>query len=423
MEEKNLKKAPLVEQLMKCIADEESVFIIYEDLVNRMKSIIAWSPKSVVGGSDADVFERVRSRVKRFSEAEKHNSLRKVLFGYVSYDAVRLWENVKDLKPYPEPWPYAEFLELENVIIYDHANSKVFIDVIDDAKLACREKRTEPLKSTPYDAMLSSDEFVDAVNKVLEYIRSGYAFQVVLSRFERFTVSGSLIGFYLALRHINPSPYMYFMRIGKKAIAGASPELLFAISNGVVETYPIAGTRPRGKTFEEDRELEEELVNSEKDKAEHLMLVDLARNDMGKICIPGSVRVEKLMYVEKYSHVQHLVSKVVGVLRKRMDFIDTLVALLPAGTVSGAPKPFAINLIEELETFKRGPYAGAVGYITSPKSGEMAIAIRSAFLYSDILRIQAGAGIVYESKPWLELEETEHKLAALKKALKLVESR
>jgi len=423
VEEKDLKSAPPIEMLIKCVADGESVFMVYEDLVNRMRSIVAWGSRSFISGSDSDAFESIRSALKRFSDSGDRNTFRRVLMGYVSYDAVRFWEKVKDLKPYPEPWPYTELFEPENIVLYDYVGGKVFLDVVDDAKLLCRDNVVEPLKASPYDTMLSGEEFMEAVNRVLELIRSGYAFQIVLSRFERYTISGSLISFYHILRRVSPSPYMYFLKFGKRAIAGASPELLFAINNGVVETYPIAGTRPRGKTTDEDRRLEEELVNSVKDRAEHLMLVDLARNDLGKVSVPGSVRVEKLMYVEKYSHVQHLVSKVVGVLKKRIDFVDVLASLLPAGTVSGAPKPFAMNAIEELEQFKRGPYAGAVGYIESPRKGEMAIAIRSAFLYNDILRIQAGAGIVYDSKPHLELEETEHKLSALKEALKLARTR
>jgi anthranilate synthase component 1 len=422
VEEKSLKNAPPVERLIKCVADEEKVFMVYEDLASRMRSIVAWGLRSFISGSDSETFENIRSTLKKFSDSGDRSPFRRVLMGYVSYDAVRLWEKVKDLKPYPEPWPYTELFEPENIVLYDYTDNKVYLDVVDDAKLMCRDKVVEPLKASPYDTMLSGEEFIEVVNKVLGFIRRGYAFQIVLSRFERYTVSGSPTGFYLALRRISPSPYMYFLRFGKRAIAGASPELLFAINNSIIETYPIAGTRPRGKTPDEDKKLEEELINSVKDRAEHLMLVDLARNDLGKVCVPGSVRVEKFMYIEKYSHVQHIVSKVVGVLRKRMDFVDVLASLLPAGTVSGAPKPFAMNAIEELEQFKRGPYAGAVGYIESLRKGEVAIVIRSAFLYDDVLRLQAGAGIVYDSKPHLELEETEHKLSALKEALKLAKA-
>jgi len=423
VEEKSLKSMPPMERLIRCVADEEKVFMVYEDLTNRMRSIIAWGSRSIISGSDSETFENIRSTLKKFSDSRDGSPFRRVLMGYISYDAVRLWEKVRDLKPYPEPWPYTELFESENIVLYNYTDNKVYLDVVDDTKLMCSRDNVEPLKASPYDTMLSGEEFIEAVNKVLEFIRRGYAFQIVLSRFERYTVTGSLTNFYLALRRISPSPYTYFLRFGKRTIAGASPELLFAINNGIVETYPIAGTRPRGKTPDEDRKLEEELINSAKDRAEHLMLVDLARNDLGKVCVPGSVRVEKFMYVEKYSHVQHIVSKVVGVLRKRMDFIDVLSSLLPAGTVSGAPKPFAMNAIEELEHFKRGPYAGAVGYIESLRRGEVAIVIRSTFLYDDVLRLQAGAGIVYDSKPHLELEETEHKLSALKEALKLAGTR
>jgi len=418
MEEKSLKEVLHINDLIACIAAEEEVFMVYEDLVNRKRSIIAWGFRNIVSGSDVETLERIRNLLRRFSNRGEWVGLSKMLFGYASYDAVRLWEKVKDLRPYPEPWPYFEFFEPENVVIYDYTNNKVILEVVDNKKLMCRSRVTEPLHTKFYDAMLNGKEFEDAVNRILEYIRNGYAFQVVLSRFERYVVSGDLINLYIVLRDISPSPYTYFAKFWNRSIIGSSPELLFSINGAVVETYPIAGTRPRGRSLEEDRRLEEELMLSEKDRAEHLMLVDLARNDLGKVSFPGTVKVEKLMYIEKYSHVQHIVSKIVGILRKRLDFVDVLKAMLPAGTVSGAPKPFAMNLIEELEHYKRGPYAGAIGYIDSENKSEMAITIRTAFIYNEILRLQAGAGIVYDSKSSLELEETEHKLASLKEALK-----
>jgi anthranilate synthase component 1 len=418
MEERSLRELPHIEDLIACIAGEEDVFMVHEDLVSRKRSIVAWGSRNFVSGSSVEVLERVRSVLRGFGNRGEQVGLSKALFGYVSYDAVRLWERVKDLRPYSEPWPYFEFFEPENVVVYDYASNKAILEVVDDKKLGCRGRVVEPLYTKFYDAMLSGREFEDAVSRVLEYIREGYAFQVVLSRFERYTIKGDSVNLYLALRDINPSPYMYFTRFWRRSLIGSSPELLFSINGTVVETYPIAGTRPRGRSIEEDRRLEEELLSSEKDRAEHLMLVDLARNDLGKISSPGSVEVVKLMYIEKYSHVQHIVSKIIGTLRKRLDFTDALKALLPAGTVSGAPKPFAMNLIEELEHYKRGPYAGAIGYATSVNRGEMAIIIRSAFIHGDVLRIQAGAGIVYNSKPSLELEETEHKLASLKEAMR-----
>ena len=222
--------------------------------------------------------------------------------------------------------------------------------------------------------------------------------------------------FYYNLRKINPSPYMFYLKFKDRELIGSSPELLFSVQNGIVESYPIAGTRPRGNTPEEDFELEQELLSSEKERAEHLMLVDLARNDIGRVCYPGTVKVPDFMYIEKYSYVQHIVSRVVGTLKKGFTPVDVLKSTFPAGTVSGAPKPMAMNIIETLEPFKRGPYAGAVGFI-SRDSAEFAISIRSAFVNKDLFRIQAGAGIVYDSIPEMEYYETEHKMKALKVAM------
>ncbi|NON63644.1 chorismate-binding protein, partial [Acidianus sp. RZ1] len=243
-----------------------------------------------------------------------------------------------------------------------------------------------------------------------------YAFQVVLSRFYRYEIKGDPMSLYVNLRKINPSPYMFYLKFDKRELIGSSPELLYSVQKGVVESYPIAGTRPRGKDQEEDFQLEQDLLSSEKERAEHLMLVDLARNDVGKVCSPGTVKVPDLMYIEKYSHVQHMVSRVVGTLKRNFSTVDVLKSTFPAGTVSGAPKPISMNIIETLEPYKRGPYAGAVGFISN-SSAEFAIAIRSAFLNDELARIQAGAGIVYDSIPEMEYYETEHKMKALKVAM------
>jgi anthranilate synthase component 1 len=208
---------------------------------------------------------------------------------------------------------------------------------------------------------------------------------------------------------------MFYLKFGDRGLIGSSPELLFRLQNGIIETYPIAGTRPRGRDPDEDFSLEKELLASEKERAEHLMLVDLARNDVGKVSVPGTVKVPELMYVEKYSHVQHMVSKVVGTLGKRSQAQDILKAMFPAGTVSGAPKPIAMDIISALEEYRRGPYAGAVGFFSADGSSEFAISIRTAFFNRDIIRIQAGAGIVYDSNPEMEYNETEYKMMALKK--------
>ncbi|MBP1356972.1 MAG: chorismate-binding protein, partial [Sulfolobus sp.] len=275
------------------------------------------------------------------------------------------------------------------------------------------------LKVSFYDESLDKEKFEKGVKEILEYIRAGYAFQVVLSRFYRFIYEGNLASFYFRLREANPSPYTYYLKFFDRKIVGTSPELLFRVQNGTVETYPIAGTRPRGRSDEEDRALEIELLNSIKDRAEHLMLLDLARNDLGKVCEAGTVTVPEMFYIEKYSHVQHIVSKVIGKLHKRRNVYDVIKAVFPAGTVSGAPKPFAMNLIEVLEEYKRGPYAGSVGFINFDGNAEFSIAIRTAFANKDLLRIQAGAGIVYDSDPTLEYMETEDKLMALKVALRV----
>jgi len=420
MESKNMNRFIPLKLLVKCL-EEEDVFAIYEDLSKRNFSFVAWGVrKHVVGDSE----ETLKSLEDAISEAGYVETPVKVfkggLVGYISYDAVRLWEKILNLKKHPENWPLIEMFEPINVVLYDYQRGLVYVNIKGELPSACKREDTLNNDMTPkfrfYDESLPKRDFVEAVNKVLEYVRDGYAFQVVLSRFYRYTFDGLPSELYFKLREINPSPHTYYIKFYDRIVIGTSPELLYRVEDGLIETYPIAGTRPRGLTEEEDRKLELELMNSEKDRAEHLMLVDLARNDIGKICEYGTVKVEKLMYIEKYSHVQHIVSKVVGKINKRFNHVDILKALFPAGTVSGAPKVFSMNLIEELEEYKRGPYAGVVGLMSKNGNSEVAIAIRSAFIYKDIVRIQAGAGIVYDSVPELEYEETENKLASLKKS-------
>jgi anthranilate synthase component 1 len=210
---------------------------------------------------------------------------------------------------------------------------------------------------------------------------------------------------------------MYFLKFKNRQIVGSSPEMLVRVEGDIVETYPIAGTRPRGVTPKNDEKLSLELLSDEKERAEHLMLVDLARNDLSKVCIGGTVNVPEFMVVEKYSHVQHIVSRVTGKLKVEASLADVVKAVFPAGTVSGAPKPRAMEIIEELEPVRRGPYAGAVGYFSSTRNCDFAITIRTAFTLNNNLCLQAGAGIVYDSIPNREWFETEHKLTALFRAL------
>ena len=262
----------------------------------------------------------------------------------------------------------------------------------------------------------SIDEFKDMVSKAKQYIYDGDIYQVVLSKKFGFDIQGNTLEIYASLREINPSPYMYMLKMDDKEIIGSSPEMLIRTVNDKVETFPIAGTRPIGKTKEENEMLKRDLLNDEKELAEHTMLVDLARNDLGRVCQWGSVKVDELMSIKEFSHVQHIVSHVTGILNK--DCYDALRAVFPAGTVSGAPKVRAMEIIDELEKDARGPYAGALGYFSFNGSSDFAISIRSLFINGNDGYVQSGAGIVADSDAENEWYETEHKAQALLDAIK-----
>ena len=269
---------------------------------------------------------------------------------------------------------------------------------------------------------ISKERFERAVETAKDYITAGDVFQVVLSKRYDFRIRGNLIGFYRNLRKINPSPYMYFLKSGEHQIVGSSPEMLVRVENRAVETFPIAGTRPHVKNPAENKRLTEELLADPKERAEHVMLVGLGRNDIGKVSKFGSVHLPEFMKVHQYSHVQHIVSRVVGNLRDECDAYDALRAVFPAGTVSGAPKVRAMEIIEELEPTRRGPYAGAVGYFSYNGNADFAITIRTLVANGDNAHIQVGAGIVADSDPEKEWYETEHKARALIKALEVAGS-
>jgi anthranilate synthase component 1 len=254
-------------------------------------------------------------------------------------------------------------------------------------------------------------------------IAAGDIYQVVLSQRLDVRVTADPFTVYRALRHVNPSPYMYYLRVGDLAIVGSSPEMLVRVEGRHVETHPIAGTRPRGRTPEEDTRLGEELKRDEKERAEHVMLVDLGRNDLGRVCEYGTVRVPQYMTLERYSHVMHLVSRVEGRLAEACDRLDALVSCFPAGTVSGAPKIRAMEIIAGLEPSWRGVYAGAVGYIDFAGNLDFCIAIRTIAMRDGLAQVQAGAGIVADSNPATEYEETRSKAQALLNALELAERR
>ncbi|MEO8680786.1 MAG: anthranilate synthase component I [Vicinamibacterales bacterium] len=266
---------------------------------------------------------------------------------------------------------------------------------------------------------MSQDTYESIVRKAKEHIAAGDIYQVVLSQRFEAEVGVDAFTVYRALRHVNPSPYMFFLRMGDRSIVGSSPEMLVRVEGRHAVTHPIAGTRPRGKTEEEDGRLGDELKRNEKEKAEHVMLVDLGRNDIGRVCDYGTVRVPTFMALERYSHVMHLVSVVEGQLADDRDRLDALVACFPAGTVSGAPKVRAMQIINELEPTRRGLYAGAVGYLDFAGNLDFCIAIRSILLEDGKAYIQAGAGIVADSNPTAEYEETRDKARAMIRALEM----
>lgn len=276
-------------------------------------------------------------------------------------------------------------------------------------------------KSRKTKSNLKQEEFMEKVEKAREYIMAGDAFQIVLSQRLSRKTNQSPFKIYRSLRSLNPSPYMYYLNYREIQIVGASPEPLVRLTGDLVESKPLAGTRHRGKNNQEDLALEKEMLADEKEKAEHTMLVDLARNDLGRICLPGTVKITQYMQVEKFSHVMHLVSEVQGSIQSNKDALDALEACFPAGTVSGAPKVRAMEIIDELEPHYRGPYAGAVGYIGFNGNMDTCITIRTIVFKSKQAYIQAGAGIVYDSVPEKEYQETLNKAQALFKAIDLAE--
>ncbi len=345
--------------------------------------------------------------------------------GYISYDAVRFWEKLPERALDDQNFPDIEMGVFDDGIVYDHRNKHAFYYHLNENRLAEINKLLqepddhEGLAHKQLKVNITKERFERAVEKAKEYITAGDIFQVVLSKRYDFQIRGDLIGFYRNLREINPSPYMYFLKSGEHQIVGSSPEMLVRVENRVVETFPIAGTRPHVKNPIENKRLTEELLADPKERAEHVMLVDLGRNDIGKVSKFGSVHLPEFMKVHQYSHVQHIVSRVVGDLRDECDCYDALRAVFPAGTVSGAPKVRAMEIIEELEPTRRGPYAGAVGYFSYNGNADFAITIRTLIANGDKAHIQVGAGIVADSEPEREWFETEHKAEALIKALEV----
>jgi len=310
-------------------------------------------------------------------------------------------------------------------VAYEQAVSKIQ-RVISKIKKSSRSEEFKKRSKVDSNLLLKSnitrEKFVQKVKRAKEYILAGDVFQVVLSQRLSRKVKVHPFEIYRSLRSLNPSPYMYYLNYGEIQVVGASPEPLVRLTGELVESKPIAGTRPRGKNEIEDTELEKEMLNDEKEKAEHTMLVDLARNDLGRICCPGTVRVSDFMKVEKFSHVMHLVSEVEGKIQPNKNAFDVLEACFPAGTVSGAPKVRAMEIIDELEPHCRGPYAGAVGYIGFNGNMDTCITIRTIIFKGNQAYVQAGAGIVADSIPEREYKETLNKSKAMLEAIDLAES-
>lgn len=346
--------------------------------------------------------------------------------GYFSYEyAERLAGICNEDKP-GNAFPDFEFGIFEDCIIYDHRKRSVhYLSHTEDRSNEVLSISKEDLFLGPFESgkpkeNMGREKYEGIVEAAKEKINDGEIFQVVLSRKYEVPFEGNPLRLYNYLKQVNPSPYMYFLSFGDRKVIGASPENLVRVEGRKIDSYAtLAGTRKRGKTPQEDSALEKELLSDEKERAEHLMLVDLTRNDVGKVSRFGSVDVPELMEVHKYSHVQHLASHVVGELDSGKDCFDAFDSLFPAGTVSGAPKLRAMEIIDELEECARGPYSGAVGYFSFNRNCDFAIAIRTLFAKRQKACVQAGAGIVYDSVPSKEYDETENKMRILLNALEV----
>ncbi|BCG22575.1 anthranilate synthase component 1 [Pseudomonas tohonis] len=370
------------------------------------------------------------------------------LVGYFGYDCVRYVEKRLANCPNPDPLGTPDILLMvsDAVVVFDNLAGKLHAIVLVDpaapdayergqAALAeLREKLRLPItprlgvdpalqltEDLPYRSSSTREDYEQAVREIKEYILAGDCMQVVISQRMTIDFKAAPIDLYRALRCFNPTPYMYFFNFGDFHVVGSSPEVLVRVEDGLVTVRPIAGTRPRGATEEADLALEEDLLSDAKEIAEHLMLIDLGRNDVGRVSATGSVKVTEKMVIERYSNVMHIVSNVTGQLKEGVSAMDALRAILPAGTLSGAPKIRAMEIIDQLEPVKRGVYGGAVGYLAWNGNMDTAIAIRTAVIKDGQLHVQAGAGIVADSVPALEWEETLNKRRAMFRAVALAE--
>jgi anthranilate synthase component 1 len=399
-----------------------------------------------------DVLDPLREILKQYRPVRDRNLPRFCggLVGFLAYDVARQFERLPATAKDDLGLPDALFLLTDTLVIFDNVSHR--IKVVSNAyvpepspdglrrayeeatrkidgiiralrrPLSASEERRGAGEGLQLSSTMSREEFLRAVEHAKEYVRAGDVVQAVISQRLSTRTSADPFDIYRALRIVNPSPYMYYLRLGDLRMVGSSPEVLVRLEGDRIDLRPIAGTRRRGRDEEEDRALERELLDDPKERAEHIMLVDLGRNDLGRVSRIGTVKVTELMAIERYSHVMHIVSNVQGMLEEGRDAFDLLRACFPAGTVSGAPKIRAMEIIEELERIRRGPYAGAVGYFGFSGNMDTCITIRTILIADGMAHIQAGAGIVADSVPEREYEETMNKAQGMIKAIEMAES-
>jgi anthranilate synthase component 1 len=407
----------------------------------RPREVIRWSL-----GDDGDPYEIAAAAVARHRQAPLGDlpPFAGGAVGVFGYDLVRTVEPLSDPNPDPVGVPDLALMLTDALVVFDHLKHTVSVlanvyadDDVDTAYAAARDviadvrwrlagpvprpsRAPDPRRAMPdFESNMPRESFEAMVARIVEYVHAGDAFQVVPS--QRWSAASPVEAFsiYRGLRAVNPSPYMYFLDFGDFQVAGASPEPLLTVSGRGVSTRPIAGTRPRGADADEDARIARELLEDEKERAEHVMLVDLGRNDLGRVCEYGTVEVEDFMAVETYSHVMHIVSSVSGRLREGVGAIDALRSVLPAGTLSGAPKVRAMQIIDELEPVKRGGYGGAIGWLSYTGDLDTCIHIRTVVVKDGIAHVQAGGGTVADAKPDYEFEESVAKAAGVLRAIEL----
>ncbi|MCA9120289.1 MAG: anthranilate synthase component I [Planctomycetaceae bacterium] len=403
----------------------------------------------------ADPLEEIRKRLAAFKAAHIPNlpPFAGGAVGYAGYDVVRYTESLPNAPNDDRDLPDLCFGFYDHMAVFDNVSKTMFVIAMahlvedgsnaeaafEDAKrrvdalvtqlstpihpLQVADIDTSGVPEIPYRSNFKQADFEDAVQKCVEYIRAGDIFQVVISQRLELDIHSDPFEIYRTLRVVNPSPFMFFVRSPKVTLVGSSPEIMCRVMDGTVTVRPLAGTRKRGHDEEEDNRLAEELLADPKERAEHVMLVDLGRNDVGRVARYGTVEISDVMVIERYSHVMHITSNVTGELAEGKDAFDALKASLPAGTVSGAPKVRAMEIIDELEPHRRGPYAGAVGYFDYGGNMDTCIALRTMVIKDGKAYVQAGAGIVADSVPELEYQETLNKARGLLKAIEITEQR